>query len=299
VIPLEVIQHARRVLGSVRTVRLSDEPTIDIQERLALLTVVAGQRDVVAIGFGEKNNEAALVEIQKILAAKGVSCLVTSRIQHESKANLIDEIGELYKVFDRLDAESYAQDRGRLLWAFREPHFEERIQQCVRREISAGQLLGYPNCCVTNHDEGQAHFQRVFAAAIVAAAGRDPAAVERALREDLKVELPGDPTDGQGIERTTDRFPFALHIACGTCLSSEDSPTAHLDLAYRDVARQFDRRFAQLFEEMARVRLKIDRFLDDAEKKGARPDKMHELLRAELEKLFEERNRIYSRFFEP
>jgi len=62
VISLEVIQHVRRVLGSVRTARLSEEPTIDIQERLALLTVVARLRDVVAIGFGEQNNEPRMVE---------------------------------------------------------------------------------------------------------------------------------------------------------------------------------------------------------------------------------------------
>jgi hypothetical protein len=54
-VPTEQIQFARRVLGSVRTIRFSEEPTTDVRDRLALLTVAAGLRNLAAFGFAEKD----------------------------------------------------------------------------------------------------------------------------------------------------------------------------------------------------------------------------------------------------
>jgi hypothetical protein len=69
-IPPEVIQYARRVLGSVRKVRFSDEPMIDIQDRLALLTVVSELRTIAAFGFAEKENGGRIETLRSILTAR-------------------------------------------------------------------------------------------------------------------------------------------------------------------------------------------------------------------------------------
>ncbi len=294
----EAIQEARRILGSVRKLRLSDEPRMDIVDRLGLLTLAAGLRDVAAFGFAERNNEAKLAAVQKVLTAQGLRCLMTPQVRHVSKERLRDAIGDLFRVFDRLDAESYSQHTGKLLWAFREARQEEQIRSAVEGRIDSGLVLGYPRCCVEFHDLGQARFDRAFATATIDAVGTDPTAVERALREDLEVELEGDPGDMRNIGRSEERFPFVQHIACDECLSSEDSPTAVLNRAYSELARQFDQRFHRLSGEMVNVEVRIDRLLEEAEKKGNRPGKLAEPFRTQLESLFEERDRLYSRILE-
>ena len=75
-VPTEMIQNARRVLGSVRAIRLSEEPTIDVLDRLGLLTVVSGLRNAAAFGFAESNNGAAIEILSGILSSQGLCCLV-------------------------------------------------------------------------------------------------------------------------------------------------------------------------------------------------------------------------------
>jgi len=297
-IPTEVMAYARRVLGSVRRVRLSDVPAFDILDRVGLLTVVAGLRNVSAFGFVDRNNESRLTTLQKILTDQGLCCLITTPIERASNEPLTDEIGELFKVFDRVDAESQTPSSEKLLWVFRELGQEERIRQAVKREVSVGKILGYPTCCVEHHELVLARAKRVYSMAIVAAVGSDASAVERAYRDGLKVQLSEDPTDNEHMLRTDERFPFVMHTACDACLSSDDSPTARLDVDYGGLARQFDRRFHQLFLEMAKVRVRMDRLMAEAESKGLQPAHLGEPLRTQLAVLQHEEARIYSRFFE-
>lgn len=100
---LEAVQKARRVLGSVRGVQFSEVPVIDVSDRAALLTVVAGLREVAAFGFGDKNNSHDLEALEKIVEQQGLHCLVTRRIRHNSTNDrLRDIIGDLCQVSSEL-----------------------------------------------------------------------------------------------------------------------------------------------------------------------------------------------------
>jgi hypothetical protein len=202
----------------------------------------------------------------------GLRCPITEQIRHSSHIADRDEIGDLVTALDRVDAESRSRDTGRLLWVFRERLLEEQIVDVVERRVSAGRLLEYPGCCVEHHEVVQRQFDRAFAQAIVTAVGLDPVAVERALKEDLQVELPENLGDRRNMDRSDQQFPFALNIACDACLASDDSPTAGLHRACRDLTQQVDRRFSDLFEAISRVRVQINALAREAETNGMRPE---------------------------
>jgi hypothetical protein len=293
----ETIQYARRVLGSVRGIRLSDEPTIDIADRLALLTVVSGVRPVGAFGFAEKENGERLEMLREALVGQRLNCVTTRQIPHRDRRVLKDAIGDLAEVWERIDAESGARHTGRLLWVFQKPEMEEQINKALERKLEVGLLLGYPACCVEAHEATQTTFERAFATAIVAAVGTDPSAVERALREDRTVQIEGDPTDSENMHRTDALYPFVFHVACNSCLSSGDSPSAKLNREYDALAQQYDRVFHGLFLEMAKTGVKIHQLISEAEKQKLGPNDLSEPLSTQLQDLFDRRDQLYARFF--
>ncbi len=291
----EIIQRARLVLGSVRQVRLSEEEAIEIQDRLALLTVVTGLRPLAAFGFADKNNGGRLESVKRILSEQGLRGLITSQIRPRSYEPLRNEIGDLVEIFDAVDADSYARDSGRLLWVYHDPQQEEQIGKAVNRGIQSGTLLSYPPCCVEHHEAVDAHFQQAFASAIVAAVGRDPATVERALREDVKVEIAGDPTDRHDMVNTDRLYPFVFHAACRHCLASDKSQTAELNNSYEVLARQYDRAFHHWFKEMIKTEVQIEKMIGEAESQKLTPQELKEPSRSQLRELFNRRDKIYSR----
>jgi hypothetical protein len=289
----ETIQYARRVLGSVRRIPFSDEPMIEVADHLALLTVVSGVRPIGAFGFAEKGNGERLEMLREILVGQRLNCVITKQIPHRDRRVLRDAIGDLAEVWERIDAESDARHTGRLLWVYQKPEMEEQIKKALDRQLEVGLLLGYPPCCVEAHEATQARFERAFAAAIVAAVGTDPGAVERALREDHKVQIEGDPTDSENMRRTDALYPFVFHVACNSCLSSDDSPSAKLNREYGALARQYDQAFHHWFQEMAKIGVEIGQVILEAEKQNLRPDELKEPLRSQLRELFDRRDRIY------
>ena len=96
--------------------------------------------------------------LRGILTAQGLRCLITNQIRHRSNAPNKDVIGDLFEVFDRVDDESDARHSGRLLWVFRNPEQEEQIRKAVDRQVEVGMLLGYPACCVEQHETVGSNF---------------------------------------------------------------------------------------------------------------------------------------------
>jgi hypothetical protein len=296
-VPIEVVQYARRVLGSVRRIRLSESPSIDILDRLGLLTLASGLRNLAAFGFAETNNRGSVEELGGVLSAQGLHCLITSPIRPRSNEFLRDTIGDLFKIFDYIDAESYSRRSEKLLWVFRDSQQEEQVTNAVERTIEVGTLLGYPACCVERHELILINHGRAFASAIVAAVGEDPSAVERALREDLKVEIPDDSLDHENMRRSDELVPFVFHVACDACLSSDKSPSAEQNRDYEKLAQQYDRAFHHWFRQLRKTDVQIEHVIEEAETQGFRPAELEGPLKTRLEGLLAERGRIHSQFF--
>jgi hypothetical protein len=118
-------------------------------------------------------------------------------------------------------------------------------------------------------------------------------AVERALREDLEVEIPA--SNDPNIPNTQERFPFVFHIACDACIASDQSSTAEKNREYEPAALQFDRAFHRVFLQLARVEAEIHGIIDDAEERGLASGELDEVTNERLQKLFRDRDRIHRR----
>jgi hypothetical protein len=137
------IDKLRAILLVVRPLQFDEIPRIDLLDRLALLTVVAGLREVAAFGFAQSRNEDAMRELKDVLSNYGLPTQLTFQIPPAPYRSL-DIPPELSDIFDRYDSKPVADSR--LLWVCSSPKTREQIKQVTKREISTGTLLGYPRC---------------------------------------------------------------------------------------------------------------------------------------------------------
>jgi hypothetical protein len=127
-------------------------------------------------------------------------------------------------------------------------------------QIAAGALLGYPQCCITAQQREKARFESAVIAGYIRDVGEDAEKIAGALLENRNVEI--DWEDDYRVPRTTARFPFVQHIACGACLSSGSSPTAILNSQYRQLVEDVDR---DLYDYLVRIAKRVE---DDLRKSG-------------------------------
>jgi hypothetical protein len=250
-----------------------------------LMTVVAGHREACAFGFAEHSNEPKLRTLKEILNGFGLPTQITSQVLPGSHHRALDLPGDLAEVFERVDAESHENHSGRLLWVCRDPKTRDRIGRVVARQSLAGTLLGYPKCCVERQRDENAVVGQAFCRAMTEAAAGEAAALERALRGDLQVQLTLNSPPAGNVALTDERFPFVQHIACDSCLSSDDSRTAHLN-ATLHVA----------IGEMMKTTVEIAQIVDAAEREGLNPQTLDSDTKRRLQNLFQKQDRIHVNF---
>ncbi len=191
-------------------------PLIDVSDRLALLTVIVSLRDVAAFGFGDRDNGQRLTALGKIIDGHGLHSLITPFIRDRAvDESLKDVVGNLDEVFKRVDADSDAKNPGRLLWVCRNLAKFDEIMAVVEGQADVGILLAYPPCCVERNRDDLIRAKRAFATRIVRAVGKAAAAVERALREDLEVEIPA--SNDPNIPNTQERIAAKVAVKSALC----------------------------------------------------------------------------------
>jgi hypothetical protein len=296
---IEELQRARRVIGSVRHLLFDDMKYVDVTDRFGLLTVAAGARDVAAFGFASRNNAAQMSRLKETLDRHSFQSLITDQVVPISFKYSADVAGDLVEVFDRVLAESHSRDTGRLLWVFRDTNRVDEIEKAVAGECPTGILLGYPPCCVQRESIFHLRNQHAFAAAIIGAVGKEANAVERALLDNLQVEILAESADDPNILNTRERFPFVFHTACEECLSSDQSRTAELNSSYGELAMKVDRALRRLFLEIAKLEVAAGRIFEEAEKNGLRPQELDQRANQRLREIARESDRLYARIFKP
>jgi hypothetical protein len=107
-------------------------------------------------------------------------------------------------------------------------------------DITAGQLLGYPGCCIDAHQQDNADLEDALVRAWTREFGDNPERIAQAWREKRKVPVEFEPKGAHRVPRTFELFPFVQHIACDLCLRKGDTPTAALNSAYRDLVAEPD-----------------------------------------------------------
>ena len=260
-----LLESSRELHNTLRRFRFCENPFQDLNERLALLTVVLGHRHVAGFGFAEENNEGSLRRIRDILVNHGIRTLITQQLKGVSARVCEDVSHEIVDVFDRVDEQSARKFTGKVLWAFSSSEQAAIIGKAVRGEAQVGALLGYPSCCVSRTLAMLSKGKTAFVKAIVARVGEDPGAVEKALRHDQKVEVPADTMMDANVPRTVERFPFVFHIACDTCLGSDTSPSAELNDRDGQVAASVDENFHDTIQRVAALLKQIEHTIRDTD----------------------------------
>jgi hypothetical protein len=225
-------------LETIEGGRFWSNPYEDSRDRLSLLTVLADLRPVAALGFGDE--KISLPKLKDILVNHGLKAVTTDGIFVPTSELVGDIPSEIAKVNDNLHQKSPRSDENKILWVFSNAEVRGKIKEVLDGTLNAGILLCYPECCVRNERQNQARVLRAFLTAIIAAVGEDPRAVERALRQNLKVNIPDDVMDCSSVPRTIQRFPFIFHIACNECLASDTSASAALNQSYEALAYNTD-----------------------------------------------------------
>lgn len=289
------IQETKALYDAVKHARFCDISLIDLQDRLALLTVPAGLRQVAAFGFGETNNEGRLRTVRDILVNHGLLTLLTRELRLPA-AKVWEEIPtEIAEVFNRVDEDADRKRSGKLLWVLTDTQEREMIRASVRGEAEIGILLQYPTCCVQKQRERHRDCKEAFVTAIVEAVGKDPKAIERALREDKEVEIPACAVDTEDVARTSRRFPFIFHVACESCLVSDSSPSAEQNRIYERLAQQLDPEFHKAILKIAAIESDIFAVIHDAEQKDLKPGELDPASNQRLQSLFQAIDEIHDR----
>jgi hypothetical protein len=238
----------RRLHERANGILLDENCQEDAHERIGLLTVIAEIRPV-ALFLGVE--EPDRIQLDRIFQNSEVKPIIAGRpgTAYTWESQYRPEITRLFRGRDDTPG----------LWLCRSSEHARAIGDGMD-QVAAGILLGYPQCCVHAQQEEKARFESAVIAGYIRAFGEDAEKIAQALIENRKVEI--DWEDDYRVPRTTARFPFVQHIACGVCLSSESSHTAILNSEYGDLVEDVDR---HLSDYLLRIAKRVE---DDLRKSG-------------------------------
>jgi hypothetical protein len=233
------LDRAKKVYRAIRPLPFAELPTIDLKDRLSVLTVVAGLRRVgVLETWGQRLLQIRDRMIQAGLATSVATC-VWSKIERPEETPHRD-------VLEVLDERRVAGKPKHVLWLY--PGTEERkqLQQTSFTQQRAGALLGYPACCIAFESSVMELLPKAQLQALIAEAGNDDAKLLRRARGGALPETPKPGLPNNGL-RTEQCLPFVLHVACDTCLEDADSASAAINRQNAELLQQVDADFHALF----------------------------------------------------
>jgi hypothetical protein len=225
---MALTKKAGEIWREISEILVSDAPNLDASEHVGLLTVIVGIRQV-----------AVFLDVADLEAKKLVRLL--------GQVDLIAFVGRVPELVCTWESPHRAEItsifRGKLqssaFWVCRNKHDANAISKGID-QVAAGQLLGYPGCCIDALQQDNADFEDALVRGWTREFGDDPERIGQAWRENRKVHVEFEPKAAHRVPRTFALFPFVQHIACESCLGPGDTPTAGLNFAYRDLVAESD-----------------------------------------------------------
>ncbi|HWB31622.1 MAG TPA: hypothetical protein VG714_00450 [Acidobacteriaceae bacterium] len=261
------LAKARRLYAATRTLHFADLPTIDLKDRLSVLTVAAGLRRVgVLETWGQRLPQIRDRIVQNGLATAVAAC-VWSRIERPEDTPYCE-------VLNALDERRVAGKPRHVLWLYPAAQARDEFRQMNYTQQLAGRLLGYPDCCIAFESAVMALLPAAQLRAMILQLGENEAALLRAARKGPLPEV-SKPALPDNAVRTEQRLPFVLHVACDNCLEDMDSPSARLNTLYKELAREVDADFHDLFCEVQQTYCQITREPEKTRELLARARMMH------------------------
>jgi hypothetical protein len=219
---------SREVWHEISGIPLNDVPNLDASEHVGLLTVIAGISQVALF------LDVADSEVKRLVRLLRQAHLIAfvARVPEPVCTWESPHPVEIASIF-RSGLESPA------VWVCRNEDDANTIKKGVN-EIAAGQLLGYPACCIDAQQQDNADLEDALVRGWTRQFGDDPERIAQAWYEDRKVRIEFEPKAAHRVPRTFALFPFVQHIACESCLGLGDTPTAVLNSGYRNLVAEAD-----------------------------------------------------------
>jgi len=238
------IKKARAVYGATRHLRLSEIPPIDYTDRISLLTVAGGLRPVGVL----EGEGLQLSPVKDAVINNGLFTSVTKAVWTVREPAPDFPRADLLAVLHR--NRNREQPRSALwLCSTREDRVQLKGVQLTK--AAAGNVLSYPACCVRASVNEDLAIDKAFLEALVANVGVDPVSIEKAIRDNVQVELPDE--FGANVPKSTEEFPFIIHVACDDCLATRQSPSAKLNEAYKSFIQEVNLELHNAVVETSRL----------------------------------------------
>jgi len=233
---------ATKVYRTTWSLPFADLPTVDMKDRLSVLTVASGLRKVgVLETWGQR-----LAKIRDRIIANGlatsVATCVWSTIERPDGTPHRD-------VLQALDEMRVAGKPKHVLWLYAGLDEREKYRRTSFTQQQAGTLLEYPSCCIAFESSVMARLPQAQLDAMIAESGDDHAKLLDKLRRTGKLDAPRIPLPDNAL-RTEQRLPFTLHVACDACLDDPGSASAAINAQYGELAARVDAGLHALFLEV-------------------------------------------------
>jgi len=219
-------KKTRKVWEQARTVLLAEHPQHDASEHVGLLSVMVGLRSVALFLDIDEPNATKVI---RLVNALGLTAFTANdpTVAYKWESAHPPEITEVFRDRSLCKGMWVCQNRN-----------DARLIRSGITQIEAGRLLGYPQCCIDRNQRRHADFEDAVVRSYLQKFGSDPDDLARAIAEERKVLVNYDPVNE--TPRTRAQFPFVQHVACESCLTAEDTPTAVLNSEYEQLVAGID-----------------------------------------------------------
>ncbi len=131
-----------------------------------------------------------------------------------------------------------------VLWIFADADARRRVKGKPVSKMVAGELLGYPLCCVQHSVRSSREMDTRFLNAVTEKVGTDRSRIKKALLEGGTFDFDQTRLGMENIPATTTKthlsctYAVMTDVRCDDCLSNPKSPSAQLNARYEALVRE-------------------------------------------------------------
>ena len=236
-----------RDLQQLRFDREGKESELEILlDYLEIVAVAAGEKPSHLQGQGIRNR-GLLEGVQRVASAHGLLVMRTGVVlQHFHRAPDYD--ARFFEWQNQREREARARE-GQVLWVYRDRDLEPAIRAAADGETDVADVLGYPACCVREHDDiGLRISESVVRQYQIEYGANGLEDFIRLAKENAKVTI-----------RRSDRphvhhvFSYVQFSPCRSCAESSSSPAAEMNWAMKRLATRLSPAFQREIDKAVKA----------------------------------------------
>ena len=242
-----------RDLHELRFEREGKESELEILlDYLEIVAVAAGEKPSHVQGQGMRSR-GLLEGVQRVATAHGLLVMRTGVVlQHFPRAPNYNP--RFFEWQNQREREARVRE-GQVLWVYRDRALELTIRAAADGETDVVDVLGYPSCCVHEHDEiGLRIAESVVRQYQTEYGAKDLEDFIRLAKENAKVTIP--PSERPRVHHV---FPYVQFSPCRNCAESSSSPAAEMNWAMKRLATRLSPAFQRDIDKAIRAEVAFRR----------------------------------------